>query len=156
MTVKSKFNTHCKYGHELSGDNLYLSPKGTRGCRKCRSKYSTASHVKNPEAAKQYAREWARRTRKQNPRRLLNYHYIHDYGITIEERDAKLEAQKHLCAVCNRLMDSPCLDHDHETDQIRDLLCKNCNCALGLLQDDMLILESALAYLKKWKSNVIT
>ena len=44
----------------------------------------------------------------------------------------------------------------HETNQVRDILCRNCNCALGLLQDDVLILESALAYLKKWKSNAIT
>lgn len=27
--------THCKYGHELAGDNLYLAPDGKRRCRKC-------------------------------------------------------------------------------------------------------------------------
>jgi hypothetical protein len=148
--------THCKYGHELSGDNLYLSPKGLRGCRQCRSKYAIASHSKNPVARKRYAREWKRKTQKENPRRLLNYHYVHDYGITIEDRDAKLSQQKNLCMICKRLMDDPCLDHDHETKQIRDLLCKNCNCALGLLQDDTLIVASALDYLKKWKSNAST
>lgn len=27
--------THCKYGHPLSGDNLYVTPQGRRGCRTC-------------------------------------------------------------------------------------------------------------------------
>jgi hypothetical protein len=93
-----------------------------------------------------------RKQRAENPRRLQNYHFTKDYGITIEERDAKLEKQNHCCMICNRLMDTPCVDHDHGTEQVRDLLCRNCNCAIGLLQDDVLVLESALLYLKKWKS----
>jgi len=28
--------THCKNGHPLSGDNLYQSGRGDRGCRECR------------------------------------------------------------------------------------------------------------------------
>lgn len=36
MTVLGK--THCKRGHPLSGDNLYVAPKsGSRGCRACRT-----------------------------------------------------------------------------------------------------------------------
>lgn len=36
MTVLRR--THCKRGHPLSGDNLYVAPKsGNRGCRACRS-----------------------------------------------------------------------------------------------------------------------
>lgn len=27
---------HCKRGHSLSGDNLYITPKGRRQCRLCR------------------------------------------------------------------------------------------------------------------------
>ena len=29
--------SHCLRGHPLSGENLYLSPKGKRGCRACRA-----------------------------------------------------------------------------------------------------------------------
>ena len=28
--------THCKRGHELSGDNLYRTTQGKRGCKECR------------------------------------------------------------------------------------------------------------------------
>lgn len=28
--------THCRHGHELAGDNLYLKPAGGRACRTCK------------------------------------------------------------------------------------------------------------------------
>ena len=28
--------THCKWGHELVGNNLYVSPKNSRECKTCR------------------------------------------------------------------------------------------------------------------------
>ena len=143
--------THCKHGHELSGDNLYVSPKGTRGCRKCRSAYAIASHQRSPELRKQYGRNWMRKQRAENPDRIRGYYLGHEYDLTVEEYNRKRETQKNCCAICNRLMDRPCVDHDHETEQVRDLLCKNCNCALGLLQDDVLIAEKAAEYLRKWK-----
>jgi len=31
-----KMITHCRHGHELSGNNLYIRPDGDRGCRVCR------------------------------------------------------------------------------------------------------------------------
>jgi len=34
--------THCPSGHPYDGDNLYIDPRGRRGCRSCR----TASSVK--------------------------------------------------------------------------------------------------------------
>jgi hypothetical protein len=32
--------THCKHGHPLSGENLYLRPDGGRQCRECRRQAS--------------------------------------------------------------------------------------------------------------------
>lgn len=45
--------THCKRGHPLSGDNLYVYPSGERSCREChrlanRDQYR-ASHGVPPE-----------------------------------------------------------------------------------------------------------
>ena len=31
--------THCKAGHPYSGDNLYLTSRGGRACRRCRTDY---------------------------------------------------------------------------------------------------------------------
>jgi hypothetical protein len=40
ILIKLPLKTHCKHGHELAGDNLYINPKGKRECRKCRRKAS--------------------------------------------------------------------------------------------------------------------
>jgi len=40
--------THCKQGHPLEGDNLYLDPAGKRRCRMCHRGYS-ARHRARPK-----------------------------------------------------------------------------------------------------------
>lgn len=52
------------------------------------------------------------------------------YGITLQEYDKILEQQNFSCALCKK----PCptgrnlaVDHDHETGQVRGLLCYHCN-----------------------------
>jgi hypothetical protein len=43
--------THCKYGHELSGENLYVIPKtGKRVCRACSSRRSRAYQERKRQA----------------------------------------------------------------------------------------------------------
>lgn len=45
------------------------------------------------------------------------------------------------------------IDHDHNTNKVRGLLCSNCNTALGKFKDDILILEEAIRYLKISRQN---
>lgn len=78
------------------------------------------------------------------------------YGITLADYTKMLEQQEHKCAIC----DGPgfkmkgqhnvllVVDHDHETGDVRGLLCHNCNRALGLLQDSTKVVGSALSYLE--------
>lgn len=45
--------THCKYGHLLSGPNLYLMPRGQgRQCRKCRYDRNTRGRAARYAAAR--------------------------------------------------------------------------------------------------------
>lgn len=39
--------TVCEYGHELSGDNLYMRPDGHRRCRKCAVRHTTEKRKRN-------------------------------------------------------------------------------------------------------------
>ncbi len=39
------------------------------------------------------------------------------------------------------------IDHDHETGEIRGLLCSRCNTALGSFRDNPEIITAALSYL---------
>lgn len=74
------------------------------------------------------------------------------HGITRDELNALLEAQSHLCAICERPHkgkgDRLHIDHCHRTGRLRALLCSNCNTLLGLAGDDPDRLEAAAAYLR--------
>lgn len=39
------------------------------------------------------------------------------------------------------------VDHDHMTDRIRQLLCNNCNTAVGLLRDNPVTATELVVYL---------
>jgi hypothetical protein len=44
--------THCKRGHELSGNNLYVNPKGLRTCKECRKIHKANHRHKTKEASR--------------------------------------------------------------------------------------------------------
>jgi hypothetical protein len=77
------------------------------------------------------------------------------YGLTLEEYYTKLKAQNHKCAICGvdevDLERSLCVDHDHNTNVIRDLLCHACNLGIGMFKENKDYLKKAIAYLNKHK-----
>lgn len=76
------------------------------------------------------------------------------YGITPEEYDRLLRDQNGCCAICSDPPNKRRLhvDHDHVTGQVRQLLCSNCNTALGKFDSDPDLLLKARDYLIKWRS----
>ena len=71
------------------------------------------------------------------------------YGLTRARYTDLYEQQFGLCAICNK---SPAphklhVDHNHQTNQVRGLLCNRCNVMLQSLEDPIW-LESAERYLK--------
>ena len=74
------------------------------------------------------------------------------YGITDDEYHLLNESQNYVCAICKKSDGRGArlaIDHCHETGKIRGLLCRTCNVAIGYLNDDITLLESAISYLKK-------
>lgn len=66
--------------------------------------------------------------------------------------DALVARQGERCAICGT--DEPgagnrrlAIDHDHETGEVRGLLCSNCNMGMGQLGDSIDRLVAAAAYL---------
>jgi hypothetical protein len=79
------------------------------------------------------------------------------YNITAERFDEMLKSQDHKCACCGIAFDltgtqhnKPHVDHNHTTDEVRELLCGNCNLAAGKVKDSSEIATKLAAYLKKW------
>lgn len=81
------------------------------------------------------------------------------FGITLEQYRHMVEVQKNLCAICLRperrqqkgKVQGLSVDHDHSTNEVRELLCSDCNTAIGLFGEDILRLQAAVAYLLKHK-----
>ena len=80
-----------------------------------------------------------------------------NYGLEWDDYLHLVKLQNNLCRICNKpetaisRFGTPkrlTIDHCHTTGRIRGLLCDNCNRGLGHLKDDILILESAIEYLR--------
>jgi hypothetical protein len=80
------------------------------------------------------------------------YHLKRRYGITAEEVDEMLEAQGGLCAIC-RTEPAAHVDHDHDTGEVRELLCFNCNGGLGQFKDDPEVLRAAASYVERHRAS---
>jgi hypothetical protein len=58
--------------------------------------------------------------------------------------------QHNRCAVCHETFtETPRIDHDHTTRNVRGLLCNRCNLGLGYFRDNVTILSNAIEYLEK-------
>jgi hypothetical protein len=57
-----------------------------------------------------------------------------------------IEGQGGTCAVCSGKPEH--VDHDHDTGQVRGILCFNCNQALGNARDDTKVLRGLARYLQ--------
>jgi hypothetical protein len=77
--------------------------------------------------------------------------YKSRYGISLDEYERLLTKQEEKCAVC-RKHPTPgrrlCVDHDHETKEVRGLLCDLCNRTMGQAGDDPELLEEMARYLR--------
>ena len=71
-------------------------------------------------------------------------------GLT-EEQVAEIIAPGK-CASCGATDRKLCIDHDHDTEKPRGLLCNNCNTALGLLGDDPEKVAQLGSYISGWKA----
>lgn len=59
--------------------------------------------------------------------------------------------QKRRCLICGEKMGPSValqVDHDHETGQIRGLLCRACNLGLGMFRDNQILMRRAIEYLE--------
>lgn len=117
----------------------------------------------HPEYFKNYYREHREvLLEKARLKRLETPEYLHvirksRYGLVKLRFDTMYMVQCGKCAICQEVLDqevrdrksSPVIDHDHDTDRVRGLLCGRCNSGIGLLKDDPVVLRSAAEYIKE-------
>ncbi len=71
------------------------------------------------------------------------------YNLSINEYDTLLQMQGGGCAICGSTT-SLHVDHNHETNEVRAILCTLCNTALGRFRDNPELLQSAVKYLNSY------
>lgn len=125
-----KYCPQCKQTKELSG--FHKHQQGIGGvrptCKECR-----------------------KATEPYNKRAHLNRYLKSAYNITLQQYDEVLEQQGGKCAICGS--DNPghygrfSVDHNHLTNEVRGLLCNQCNVGIGALKDNPDVLMRAANYL---------
>lgn len=113
------------------------------------------------EANRRYRRNHPETVKEENARNaeknrgaIRNSNLKALYGITADQYTRMYEQQGGRCAICGgsdpggkkRFL---CVDHDHRTGAVRQLLCDPCNNGLGRFKDDLEVLQRACEYLRR-------
>ena len=75
------------------------------------------------------------------------------YNITAEQKQAMVESQNNCCAICREPFSSSRhthVDHCHDTNGVRKILCNHCNRGLGGFRDNIDYLKNAIKYLEPY------
>ena len=129
-------------------------------CKECKEVKPKAEYWKMAKAADglQYrCKPCALASRKKyaTPSYRKKAYLKNTYGISKEEYEMMFARQDSRCALCHiDASDTPrglFVDHCHESGQVRDLLCLNCNTALGHFKDNPQLMEKGAQYVKDWK-----
>lgn len=115
------------------------------------------------ESRRESSRKWARENyhRKEefspdHKRNNFSTYLKRKYSLSVEEYAWMLNSQDGKCASCRDVLGLDKfthVDHDHETGDIRGILCNGCNTALGLLKDSEDRICNLLNYLRNSRGN---
>ena len=115
-----------------------------RSCRQC--------HKPNAGIPAHLCPTCKRVNKKAAAKRAHSARIFKTYGITGEQYDQLYELQGRKCAVCVTSTGASkrlAVDHNHETGEVRGLVCGRCNHnLLGAAHDTVDILKRAIAYLE--------
>ena len=137
----------------------------TRVCRKCGLDKNLLADFymcrKDPTLASSYSYECKEctikrtvRYNKENFKSVRSQYLKRSYGMTFEEFDAMLSDQGNCCAICKTKQPGGRaqrfnVDHNHKTGEVRGLLCKSCNIALGEVKENIHTLQAMIEYLNE-------
>lgn len=86
--------------------------------------------------------------RIKHPETLRSYKLKTKYGISISEYEELYKSQNGKCFLCES-KDNLCIDHNHISGKVRSILCKKCNTALGMVNDNSLLLRKMADYIER-------
>lgn len=88
---------------------------------------------------------------------VKRYDLKRQYGISLEQYNELASKQEHKCAICSiarsTLNYDLCVDHNHNTGEVRKLLCKPCNLLVGNSLENIEILNKTIEYLRLYEKS---
>lgn len=153
--MNTKKCSKCKEVKQVSDFSKDKGQKSGYACRckECSTQVSKESYYKHREKRIEAGKKWREKAGKEY---FQEKHLNNTYGITSDDRKRLLIEQNHKCAICgideieahkNKLF----VDHNHETNKVRALLCHNCNTLIGHCKESEDILLKSIQYLRKHK-----
>lgn len=79
---------------------------------------------------------------------MADIHRLRTYGVTEDQYIEMYNALNGKCPLCNKWYKDLAIDHNHETGEVRGLLCISCNRVLGYVENREW-LKLAQDYLRK-------
>lgn len=133
----------CKNGH--------ISERRTSDgdCIACRKSYRTRQSDVIAVRRRAYRKKPEVKARRKRPSKADNLRW--KYGLTMEEYEHFIDLQENCCLICETLFNEDCwgcVDHCHETDTVRGILCNNCNTALGMMKENPTALRLMADYIE--------
>jgi len=123
--------------------------------------YQRQYRIRNKEKRKQYSKD--HHAKNPDARRSMVYKKL--YGITVENYNEMLIKQNDVCAVCKQpetivhnITKEPkrlAIDHDHNTGQVRGLLCHRCNVFLGNYEELKHLIPEFEGYLQAIEQELV-
>lgn len=154
---QNKVCTKCKVskGKEQFNKDKRTSDGLTYHCKVCVREYTLKSRIYTDlEYRNKHSTDW----KKENPQKVRQQQIKHVYNLSWEQYENMFKSQEGSCALCQTPLklhkgiehgtEVAVVDHCHTTGQVRGLLCKNCNTALGLFKDNKDVLKKAFKYLE--------
>lgn len=143
----TELQRHCsKCGQDKPLGQFYRDKTRNGFHRACKSCHAVV--VRQYQKAKpEKRREWGRASDRRRRSKQQAYARKRLYGLSPEHFQRLFDQQEGRCAICRTELTKPCVDHDHDTQDVRGLLCSDCNTAIGLLKDDPNIVAAAAFYL---------
>lgn len=102
--------------------------------------------LENTEKVKEKARQWYLKNKLPSFDARKNVLLIKRYGISLDTYNSLVVKQNSCCAICGETR-KLYVDHNHITNKVRGLLCRECNVGLGYFKDNKSILLEAVEYL---------
>lgn len=164
--METKRCSKCKKEFPKTTEYFYTYGKYLRHiCKACSTLENREWREKNSDHKKAYDKEYSKRNKDKIKERYHKHATLARikeverlYNLTEEELQDKMNLQNGCCAICKDSLVGPnsthsySIDHNHSTGDARGLLCPNCNTAIGLLREDLIIFESAIEYLRVYNA----